>query len=252
MKLDDSEGFPASVIEFVTNTPVLDHAMFPAMNAAEGLTTVTNLIAQWDANGQLRTTSIIALSRSALESAARTIWILSPTDRDDRRDRALRITKYEVDERRKYLMHQIEAITKSGQDPNNELDSLRTAHDRCKSIVKELDTVAAAPGHVDVIVHAAKWLDNTLAPHEKSMADASRSMYSIASGIAHGFTWTTNHVQKVTDLTNIVADFLYVANTATGGAVALCEALSAVDGQISDTCPPHLKHIVEKLHIEYS
>lgn len=66
--LDDT-GFSATITKHVTEQPVLHHALFPAMSAAENLTTVVNLVDQWDSTGKLRTVSIVTLNRAGFLAA---------------------------------------------------------------------------------------------------------------------------------------------------------------------------------------
>lgn len=250
----DDTGFPELITENVTYRPVLDHALFPAMSAAENLTTVVNLVDQWDTTGKLRTVSIVTLCRSALESASRTVWILSDNNRDERRARALRVTKDEVLAQKKYFVKQIERIdndvTSATADEKNELTQ---ALDVAKRVLDSLEGVKGAPNFEQTIELAAQWIDKNMSnTSNRPMADLSKSMYSIASGIAHGYTWTTNHLHGTTDLSNIVADFLYAATTTTEAAVALYEAQAATAGEIGESCPTHLRDATERLHRTYA
>ncbi len=222
------------------------------MSAAENLTTVVNLIDQWDSTGQLRTASIITLCRSALESASRTVWILSDTSRDERRNRALRVTKDEVLAQKKYLDEQIKR-GEGGAIPEDILAELKQSQEAASEILDELDEVKHALKFDQTIEKAAQWIDqDTLNSSVRPMADLSKSMYSIASGIAHGYTWTTNYLQSPTELSNIVADFLYAANTTTAAAVALFEAQASATGTVGGNGPPHLRHLAERLGPYYS
>lgn len=103
------------------------------------------------------------------------------------------------------------------------------------------------------IEKAAEWIDKNVPNGSiKPMADLSKSMYAIASGIAHGYTWTTSYLHGATDLSNIVADFLYAATTTTEAAVALYEAQASATGTIADNCPPHLRDVAERFHSRYT
>lgn len=251
--LDDAE-FPEIVTENVTAQPVLHHALFPAMSAAENLTTVVNLIDQWDTTGKLRTVSIITLCRSALESASRAVWILSEDTRDERRTRALRVTKDEVLAQKKYFVKQIERIDNDvASASTDERDELTQGLSVAEEVLDTLDDVKHALKFDQTIEQAAQWIDkNMSSTSSRPMADLSKSMYAIASGIAHGYTWTTNYLQEPTDLSNIVADFLYAATTTTEAAVALYEAHASADGNIGESCPPHLRDASERLYRTYA
>ncbi|MDV7246716.1 MULTISPECIES: hypothetical protein [Rhodococcus] len=251
--LDDS-GFSSNVTKYVAEQPVWHHALFPVMSAAENLTTVVNLVDQWDPTGQLRTLSIVTLCRSALESASRTVWILSDSSRTERRSRALRVTKDEVLAQKKYLDEQLKridagTISVTGDECGELAESLAAAVD----VLDELSDVKHALKFDQTIEKAAQWIDENV-PNQsnKPMAELSKSMYAIASGIAHGYTWTTNHLHGPTDLTNIVADFLYAAVTTTEAAVALYEAQASETGVIADNCPPHLRDVAERFYPRYA
>nr|AIU93446.1 hypothetical protein LRS1606.12 [Rhodococcus sp. NS1] len=247
--LDDT-GFSESITKNVTEQPVLHHALFPAMSAAENLTTVVHLVDQWDATGELRTSSIIALCRSALESASRTVWILSEVDRDERRNRALRVTKDEVLAQKKYVEEQIKRIDAGGiSATDGQYAELEEALTAAKDVLDELSDVKHALKFDQTIERAAQWIDENMPnPSVKPMADLSKSMYAIASGITHGYTWATNYLHGTTDLSNIVADFLYAAATTTEAAVALYESQASATSTIAENCPPHLRDAAERLH----
>lgn len=103
------------------------------------------------------------------------------------------------------------------------------------------------------IEKAAEWIDENVPRSSiKPMADLSKSMYAIASGIAHGYTWTTTYLHGATDLSNIVADFMYAATTTTEAAVTLYEAQTSETGAIADNCPPHLRDVAERFHPRYA
>ncbi|WP_147286836.1 hypothetical protein [Rhodococcus erythropolis] len=251
--LDDA-GFSATITKHVTDHPVLHHALFPAMSAAENLTTVVNLVDQWDSTGKLRTVSIVTLCRSALESASRAVWILSDPSRDERRSRALRVTKDEVLAQKKYLDEQIKRIDEGSISATDSkraelAESLQVA----KDVLDELSSVKGALKFDQTIEKAAEWIDENIPNGSvKPMADLSKSMYAIASGIAHGYTWTTSYLHGATDVSNIVADFLYAATTTTEAAVALYEAQASATGTIADNCPPHLRDVAERFHPCYA
>lgn len=251
--LDDT-GFSSTITKHVTEQPVLHHALFPAMSAAENLTTVVNLVDQWDATGKLRTVSIVALCRSALESASRTVWILSDPSREERRTRALRVTKDEVLAQKKYLEEQIKRIDAGSiSAPDDKYAELKENLQAAKDVLDELSSVKGALKFDQTIEKAAQWIDENFSRGSvKPMADISKSMYAIASGITHGYTWSTNHLHGTTDLSNIVADFLYAATTTTEAAVALYEAQASATGTITNNCPPHLRDVAERLQPRYA
>lgn len=253
LDLDDSGYFSAVVTENVSSSPIRDHALFPTMAAAENLTTVVRLIDDWDRNGQMRSMSVVTLCRSALESSARAVWLLSPPERSERRSRALRMVKAEILGQKKFLTKQVAGYESQGTRYESELAALRSDLDKAIDVLSDLDAVAGAPTIEQQIELASAWVDETAVnPQHTPMASMAKSMYSIASGFAHGYAWTTKHMQETTDLFNITADFLYVATTMLSAAVILHETQSAASSSdISELCPGHLRDVARIFHQRY-
>ncbi|WP_157773004.1 hypothetical protein [Rhodococcoides fascians] len=211
------------------------------------------MIDDWDRNGQMRSMSVVTLCRSALESSARAVWLLSPTERSERRDRALRMVKAEVLGQKKFLTKQVAGYESLGAQHESHLADLRSDLDKAVSVLSDLDAVAGAPTIEQQIEIASAWVDETAVnPQHTPMAGMAKSMYSIASGFAHGYTWTTRHMQETADLFNITADFLYVATTMLNAAVILHETQSAASSDsISELCPAHLRDVARTFHHRY-
>jgi len=264
LHLDDSD-FPVEVSDFIgTSTLVRYHTLFPAMSAAENLTTVAHLIGRWDATGKLRTASIITLCRSALESASRAVWVLSDSDRDERRNRALRITRDEIQRHKKYVTEQVTRLSESevpaGAGPlpfetTEHLNQLKEQKTGAESVMEVLvgADVKGVPTMEQIIDASAEWIDaNKLVKSGRPMANLTRQQYSIASGIAHGSTWPTRYLLGATDLHSVVADLLYVSLTTTEAAIILWETQTSVHPRVARNCPQHLRHAARQLHPRYS
>lgn len=140
------------------------------MSAAENLTTVAHLIDQWDPTGKMRTTSIIALCRSALESASRAVWVLCESDRDERRNRALRITRDEIQRHKKYVTEQVKRLegTEMGVgaerlpfDTAEYLSQVTAQKNGAESAMQVLVDagVKGAPPMEQIIDASAEWID---------------------------------------------------------------------------------------------
>ncbi|WP_407727524.1 hypothetical protein ACJEDT_25875 (plasmid) [Rhodococcoides fascians] len=264
LHLDDKE-FPDEVSDFVgTGALVRYHTLFPAMSAAENLTTVAHLIGRWDATGKLRTASIITLCRSALESASRAVWVLSESDRDERRNRALRITRDEIQRHKKYVTEQVTRLSANevpaGAGPLpfettkhlNRLKEQKTGAESAMGILVGAD-VKGVPTMEQIIDASAEWIDsNKLVKSGRPMANLTRQQYSIASGIAHGSTWPTKYLLGTTDLHSVVADLLYVSLTTTEAAIVLWETQTSVHPHVARKCPQHLRLAARQLHPRYS
>ncbi|MFC7961414.1 hypothetical protein [Rhodococcoides kroppenstedtii] len=254
LDLDDSAFFSMVVTEHVSESPVLDHALFASMAAAENLTTVVRLIDDWDRNGRMRSLSVVTLCRSALESSSRAVWLLSPTERAERRDRASRMMKNEVLGQKKFLTKRVSGLASSGTHDTSEIDGLRSDLAHTVDVLDDLQSVSGAPTIEQQIEEASMWVDQTAVnPQHTSIADHAKSMYSIASGFAHGYTWTTRHMRGPTDIFNVTADFLYVATTMLSAAVVLHETLAAATADdISPLCPAHLRDTASRFHHLYA
>lgn len=59
-------------------------ALYPTMNASEHLVAAAEVIALALTKGQIRTSAVAALCRIAMESSAKTIWLISETDTEER------------------------------------------------------------------------------------------------------------------------------------------------------------------------
>lgn len=224
------------------------------MSAAENLTTVVRLIDDWDRNGRMRSMSVVTLCRSALESSSRAVWLLSPEERTERRSRATRMMKAEVLGQKKFLTKRVAALESLRSGDNAELTGLRSDLAHAIDVLDDLDQASGAPTIEQQIELASAWVDVTAVnPQHTPMAEQAKSMYSIASGFAHGYTWTTRHMQGAADLFNVTADFLYVATTMLSAAVILLETQSATtEDDISDLCPAHLRDTAREFHHRYS
>ena len=249
--IDDRDGMPETVREYLSSdAPILSHTLFPAMAAAENLTTVVNIVDNWDGTGQLRTLSVVSLLRGAFESSARTVWVLSPESREERRNRAQRIIKTEAKAQRKYANERMNLSS----DPPAARTRIEKARDTADSLVKALEALGVqdAKNHEQIIDDAAKWIDEN-SPNKSNapMAEYSRTLYSIASGLTHGYQWSTYSLRTATDLMNLIADALYGALTMTEAAICLYEAQVASPDDLGDGCPPHLRAHADSLRARY-
>ena len=91
----DDDGFMGQLGGLVYVT-----ALFPAMQATDNLAAAADLIEFRRQTKNAHITSLCALCRTALESAAKTIWLLAPTDRAERRARCIGFTYSELDAQR--------------------------------------------------------------------------------------------------------------------------------------------------------
>jgi hypothetical protein len=96
--LDPDSSLAADDADFMADyagDPVSGAVLFPIMNATDAFAAAAELI-QWRPKSKnSHVAALLALCRTAAESAARTVWMLSATDRAARRSRCVR---YEHDE----------------------------------------------------------------------------------------------------------------------------------------------------------
>lgn len=65
-------------------TLISSTALYPTMNASEHLVAAAEVLALALTKGQARTSAVAALCRIAMESSAKTIWLISETDTEER------------------------------------------------------------------------------------------------------------------------------------------------------------------------
>ena len=70
------------------------------MNASENLNAAGILVEKRPENGNVHASSIMQLCRSAMDSSARTIWLLSDPDSEVRRDRCLSLPMEQLEQQR--------------------------------------------------------------------------------------------------------------------------------------------------------
>ncbi|MGO9511433.1 MAG: hypothetical protein ACLPXZ_30390 [Mycobacterium sp.] len=87
----DDDGFMVELGGLVNVT-----ALFPIMNATDNLAAAADLIATRPQTKNAHITSLCTLCRTAVESAAKTIWLLSPENRADRQARCIGFTQAEL------------------------------------------------------------------------------------------------------------------------------------------------------------
>lgn len=85
----DDAAFAAYLAHAGGPQAVTEHALFPAMSAAESLHTAGILVARRKSHRQPHITEILQLCRVAMECASLTVCLLGDPDRNVRRDHRL-------------------------------------------------------------------------------------------------------------------------------------------------------------------
>ena len=75
-------------------------ALYPIMSATDCLAAIAELVDGWDASNNSHMVSLLTLCRSAVETAAKTVWLLSETDRAGRQARCVGFTYSEMSKMR--------------------------------------------------------------------------------------------------------------------------------------------------------
>ncbi|MCB1258658.1 MAG: hypothetical protein KDB26_16215 [Microthrixaceae bacterium] len=241
LALDDKAvPFASTVPDLVSTT-----GRYPAMNACDNIVGAAEVASVSIRKGQLRTSSVSILCRTAMESAAKTIWLLSPTDTDGRVRRCLGFT--EVEDLRQKQFNDIEDEVLSGRtdrfaaadradfDRNTTLfeERMRLVSDLPKGQRKRPDS-----NILELLKSVENWVDAEYPRQPDPELDkikvprGAESFYSLGSGLVHGYKWLNNYINKDTlavaevDLIEIIVDALGAALRMTECAVALFEAQS--------------------------
>ncbi|MFE1594196.1 hypothetical protein [Nocardia sp. NPDC058705] len=250
LQLDDAGFLPELELE----NPVTWHARFPASVAAEHLAAVEVLASNWlegtgskPGGSPAWPSSILVLCRTAVETSARTIWLLSSQDRETRRRRCAAEASKELGEQSKWLG--FESLARAAR--NEDAGKLSEAYEHLNEHVIPASAGAARgtgiPGYSNTAVLAAEWIEDNPPPHEKGLSSAfgpaTKAFYSIGSSFTHGYHWTLNVIDGETDYYNLVADALISAVLVTECAVGLFEAQTLAEGKHWETehLSPRLK-----------
>jgi hypothetical protein len=99
----NNAAFEAYPLALSGGVGVAQEAVFPMMNASENLNAAGILVEARPENGNVHASSIMQLRRSAMDSSARTIWLLSDPDSEVRRDRCLSLLMEQLEQQRRFL-----------------------------------------------------------------------------------------------------------------------------------------------------
>jgi hypothetical protein len=233
LALDDDGFMPDIGTRVVSST-----ARFPVMSAAENLVGAGQAHSAALQEHRLSTTSVASLCRCAIESSAKTIWLLSETSRDVRRARCLGFNERERSYQQPFIDIEQEDLAQR-TDPQQLADQQRfqqhvADYDRRIDAITSLpDTAREKPPRKfeKVVEQAAEWIDANPPPHAASelsqgMTLGAKHFYAFGSSFVHGFKWMNDYVGGEVDLLKMVAAGFGGAVIVTECAVALFEAQS--------------------------
>jgi hypothetical protein len=140
------------------------------MSASENLNAVGLLIEQRGDRGDINAMPVMQLCRSAMESSARTIWILGDPDRETRRDRALSVLVEQLEQQKRFLNIAEENTANETTPLPPELIAQNAAHQQnVEALVQRLRdnyTVSKPDSFTKTITLAAQWVDNHVPVHD--------------------------------------------------------------------------------------
>ncbi|MFI6959627.1 hypothetical protein ACIBJI_39950 [Nocardia sp. NPDC050408] len=236
----DNDGF---LQEIGTAYPVAQYARFPASSAAEHLAAAEVLVSDWfnravppPATSRSWPSSVLVLCRSAMEAAARTIWLIGDPSRDVRRQRCAAEAFKELEEMLKWAKQDRDTDVAEGREVapfEASAENLKTAIAKAKAASGGI----TAPGFTAMTAAGAAWIDANPPKHACELLSGrpfelmTKAWYSIGSSYTHGYSWTLNVLNSQDEQYGLVADLFMSAVLMTETAVALFEAQMLAPGE---------------------
>lgn len=215
-------------------------ARYPTMNASEHLVAAAEVISFALTKGQTRTSAVAASCRIAMESSAKTIWLISPTDTEERIRRCYGFTKSEHGWQDKFDQLEEQALS-TRTDPlapthREKFDKHRARFTKRISEINALpaDARTTPPGPMEIVGEAADWMDLNLPRIPDPELDkvihprGAKSFYSLGSGFVHGFKWMSDYMFEPSGKPLDDAGLLEVTLDAFGNAIRMTECAVAL------------------------
>ncbi|GAA1683567.1 hypothetical protein MMUR_22230 [Mycolicibacterium murale] len=215
-------------------------ARYPSMNASENLVAAAQVVAFAVTKGQLRTSAVSVLCRTAMESAAKTIWLIGDVDPEERRRRCLGF----IEDEWKWQNH-FDEIEKSTlalrtdelvETDRAEFETHREKFEKRRTLVTDLpkEDRRTPPKFTKLVNDAADWVDANRPRQPDPELDkvmhprGAKSFYSLGSSFVHGLKWAIDYVEfgDDSDLIEMTLDAFGAALRMTECAVILFEAQS--------------------------
>jgi hypothetical protein len=227
-------------------------ALFPAMSATDALAAIAELIEWRPKSGSSHGAAVLALCRTAIESAATTIWLLSSTDQAMRRGLSARFTNSELREQLRYHQStnkwfEADPERKERQDFQSFQEHVRLYHERVEMLRRGESTTPKANvlSNGAVVAAAAQWLDKHPPRHARDVPgpygekygfkDVADSFYTTSSAIIHGLKWPLDYMPSgEVDLSRMIVEGVNVAVAMGECAVALFESQASQRGPRSN------------------
>lgn len=212
---------------------VTEESLFPMMSAAENLNAAGVLIEHRPDDGNIFAIPLMQLCRSAMESSARTIWILGDSVREVRRDRALSVLAEQLEQQKRFLVIAEANATESRNPLPENLIRMNRAHQQKQADLlqrlRDNYTIAKPETFSKTIAHAARWVDDHIPAHDtgelaaSGLSGGAKAFYSWGSSFVHGYKWAVDYAPGA-KVFGMLADSLAAAVFMTECAVALYEA----------------------------
>jgi hypothetical protein len=225
---DDAGFVPDLGGEYVRLT-----ALYPIMSTTDCLAAAAQLVDDWEDTMNSRILALSILCRSALETAAKTIWLLGDADRAVRRKRCVGFVWSEMSNQKSF--HAVEerrysSILDKDTDPSYRdlQEHIRLFREREQILTPE--SKATPPNDTRLVINAAKWVDENLPPgHGEDLgrvglAIGAERFYLVGSAFTHGYKWASDYIKIPQNAYGMAADGLAAAVVMADCAVALYEA----------------------------
>lgn len=254
LALDDTDFVPEYSPGIVSTT-----AVFPVMAAIDSLVAVSELIEGRDdsegrkGSGMGHAVSLLTLCRQATEASARTIWLLSSTDRAMRRSLSVRFSLSEMAAQKGFHRSSRIWFEEGGgrdlptdQEKFNEHVRLFDKRVEVLEQARQNTPKVAVLSNKDLVESSARWIDQNPPRHEPNgpfgregfgFEQAASSFYGVSSGIVHGLKWITDYMPHgELDLYRVIVESVNNAVCMVECAVALFE-VQAQDPRITTDRP---------------
>ncbi|WKG08179.1 hypothetical protein QX204_24370 [Nocardia sp. PE-7] len=212
-------------------------ALWPLMSATDSVSTAAGIFMQGTKTRQLHAPAMAALCRSAVESSGRVIWMLSPEDRQVRRDRCTAIALAEMKEQTNHNSNEVAALRLGtiSAPPEHKNEFIKGSKDLLDRYTQLEQQYTQNPDREKVRPFgktaelAAEWVQDHVPAHDtgeianNGMALGTKRIYGLTSAVMHGYKWVNDYLYNG-DLFALLADSFATAVNLTECGIALYEA----------------------------
>ncbi|WP_181699041.1 hypothetical protein [Nocardia sp. GTS18] len=223
----DEAGF----LTAFSSNPVMWMASYPISMATESMGAAGYMFSQRHETGKTRLGPVLAECRAALEAASRAVWLLSPVDRQERRDRITRAMREDA-RQEAYFLENLVAV-----DPGDRQAATRQAKQatHLAGLRAEAAVLPKMIGFLGATTEAGEWLVANPPPHARDLVrgnlhDLATMLYSLTSGFTHGLPWTVDYGRDG-GVFSMVSDAIACAVLVTESAIALYESQAQQAGR---------------------